>query len=78
MNPTQHERTSGNVMVRSSFLQKGILMDLERSKERDREGGKIRVGVEEKMDKIVESLVYKLKKYLAITEAMLQVPTRIE
>jgi hypothetical protein len=53
MNPTQHERTSGNVMVRSSFLQKGVLMDLERSKERDRDGGKVRVGVEEKMDKIV-------------------------
>lgn len=78
MNPTQYERSSGNVMVRSSFLQKGALMDLERSKEMDREGGKVRVGVEDKMDKIVESLVYKLKKYLAITEAMFQIPTRIE
>lgn len=43
MRPMQYERNSGNVMVRSSFLQKGAMGELERSKERLREAPKIKI-----------------------------------
>ena len=77
MNPVaycdRYGADSGNVMVRSSYLNKG---ELERSKERERdwEAVKIKIGAE---DRLIDSMVYKVKKYLAITEAMLKNPTKI-